>query len=133
MKGVLTMSEMLRNHMNEAIERYTNPIEKMRRPQEVLARYNQLLMAYRELSFSSGDVRTQKLMTYNEIKVLEKLLYCNFKFCPAQNTKILKFCLISMLTLYIFVIGVVEFKVWSKNSFFTFYFCLRWKIMKLFY
>lgn len=65
------MSEMLRNHMNEAIERYTNPIEKMRSPQEVLARYNQALTTYRELSFSSSDdVYRQKLAAYAEIKAL---------------------------------------------------------------
>ena len=65
------MSEMLRNHMNEAIERYTNPIEKMRRPQEVLARYNQMLDIYQQLSYSNDeDDYGQKLAAYAEIKAL---------------------------------------------------------------
>ena len=64
------MSEMLANNLQEELEKYAAPRERVRSPQEILARYNQALMAYKELSFSSGDVRTQKLMTYNEIKVL---------------------------------------------------------------
>ena len=64
------MSEMPSNSLQEAIEKYTRPKEKMRSPQEVLARYNQALMAYKELSFSPGDVHTQKLTTYTEIKIL---------------------------------------------------------------
>ena len=64
------MSEMPSNSLRDAIEKYTRPKEKMRSPQEVLARYNQALMAYKELSFSPGDVHTQKLTTYTEIKIL---------------------------------------------------------------
>ena len=64
------MSEMAANSLKEALEDYAQPRERFRSPQEVLARYNRALMSYKELSFSSGDVRTQKLMTYNEIKVL---------------------------------------------------------------
>ncbi len=63
-------SDMPANNINETVAIYNSPKEKMRSPQEVLARYNQLLMAYRELSFSSGDVRQQKLMTYTEIKAI---------------------------------------------------------------
>lgn len=65
------MSEMLRNHMDEALERYAKPIEKMRKPQEVLARYNQALMIYQELSYSNDeDAYGQKLAAYAEIKIL---------------------------------------------------------------
>ena len=64
------MSEMAANSLKEALEDYAKPRERFRNPQEVLARYNRALMSYKELSFSTGDVRTQKLMTYNEIKVL---------------------------------------------------------------
>ncbi len=66
----MTMSEMLRNHMNEMLDRYEKPLEKMRSPQEVLARYNQALTTYRELSFSTDDVYRQKLAAYAEIKAL---------------------------------------------------------------
>ena len=64
------MSDMLANSLQEELEKYNAPRERVRSPQEILARYNQALLAYRELSFSSGDVRSQKLTTYNEIKVL---------------------------------------------------------------
>ena len=66
------MSEMAANSLKEALEDYAQPRERFRNPQEVLARYNRALMSYKELSFSTGDVRTQKLMTYNEIKVLRE-------------------------------------------------------------
>lgn len=64
------MSDMAANSFREAVEDYSRPKERFRSPQEVLARYNQALMSYKELSFSTGDVRTQKLTTYNEIKIL---------------------------------------------------------------
>ena len=65
------MSEMLRNHMQEAIEKYSKPIERVRSPQEILARYNQALTTYKELSYSSDDdVYRQKLAVYAEIKIL---------------------------------------------------------------
>ena len=65
------MSEMLRNHMQEAIEKYSKPIERVRSPQEILARYNQALNTYKELSYSSDDdVYRQKLAVYAEIKIL---------------------------------------------------------------
>ena len=65
------MSEMLRNHMQEAIERYSKPLERVRSPQEILARYNQALTTYKELSYSSDDdVYRQKLAVYAEIKIL---------------------------------------------------------------
>ena len=64
------MSEMLANHLQEELEKYSRGRERPRSPQAVLARYNQALAFYKELSFSSGDVRTQKLLTYNEIKIL---------------------------------------------------------------
>lgn len=68
------MSEMLRNHMKEELDRYNNPVERMRSPQEVLARYNQALITYKELSFSNDDVYRQKLATYAEIKILGWIL-----------------------------------------------------------
>ena len=65
------MSEMLRNHMQEAIEKYSQPIERVRSPQEILARYNKALNTYKELSYSSDDdVYRQKLAVYAEIKIL---------------------------------------------------------------
>ena len=65
------MSEMLRNHMQEAIEKYSKPLERVRSPQEILARYNQALNTYKELSYSSDDdVYRQKLAVYAEIKIL---------------------------------------------------------------
>lgn len=65
------MSEMLRNHMQEEIEKYSKPIERVRSPQEILARYNQALNTYKELSYSSDDdVYRQKLAVYAEIKIL---------------------------------------------------------------
>lgn len=64
------MSEMLRNHMQDAIERYSKPLERMRSPQEILAKYNQALKTYKDLSFSTDDVYRQKLSVYAEIKVL---------------------------------------------------------------
>ena len=64
------MSEMLANHLQEELEKYSRGRERPRSPQAVLARYNQALMTYKELSFASGDVRDQKLTTYNEIKIL---------------------------------------------------------------
>ena len=64
------MSEMLRNHMQESLERYSKPLEHMRSPQEILAKYNQALMTYKELSFSTDDVYRQKLASYAEIKIL---------------------------------------------------------------
>ena len=65
------MSEMLCNHMQEAIEHYSKPIERVRSPQEILARYNQALNTYKELSYSSDDdVYRQKLAVYAEIKIL---------------------------------------------------------------
>ncbi|MBR5913903.1 MAG: hypothetical protein IKZ58_06040 [Selenomonadaceae bacterium] len=65
------MSEMLRNHMQEEIEKYSKPIERVRSPQEILARYNKALNTYKELSYSSDDdVYRQKLAVYAEIKIL---------------------------------------------------------------
>ena len=64
------MSEMLANHLQEELEKYSRGRERVRSPQEILARYNKALMTYKELSFASGDVMTQKLTTYTEIKVL---------------------------------------------------------------
>ncbi len=65
------MSEMLRNHMNEALDRYAKPLEKMRSPQEVTARYNQMLGIYQQLSYSNDeDDYGQKLSAYAEIKAL---------------------------------------------------------------
>ena len=64
------MSEMLANHLQEELEKYSRGRERPRSPQAVLARYNQALKQYQELSFASGDVRTDKLLTYNEIKIL---------------------------------------------------------------
>ncbi|MBR6014383.1 MAG: hypothetical protein IK062_11505 [Selenomonadaceae bacterium] len=63
------MSDMPANNIKELVASYTHR-ERPRSPQEVLARYNQALMAYKELCFTSGDVREQKLTTYNEIKIL---------------------------------------------------------------
>ena len=64
------MTEMLANHLQEELEKYSRGRERPRSPQAVLARYNQALKKYQELSFSSGDVRTDKLLTYEEIKIL---------------------------------------------------------------
>lgn len=64
------MSEMLANHLQEELEKYSRGRERPRSAQSVLARYNQALAHYKELSFASGDVRTDKLLTYNEIKIL---------------------------------------------------------------
>ena len=68
------MSEMLRNHMKEELERYNTSVERIRSPQEILARYNQALVTYKELSYSTDDVYRQKLATYAEIKVLGWIL-----------------------------------------------------------
>ena len=64
------MSEMLRNHMQESLEKYAKPPERVRSPQEILAKYNQSLATYKELSYSTDDVYRQKLSVYAEIKVL---------------------------------------------------------------
>lgn len=64
------MSEMPANDIRDIVASYNRPKERMRSPQETLARYNQALMSYRELCFSTGDVREQKIRIYHEIKIL---------------------------------------------------------------